>query len=142
MYFCFAADGLVFTLLVGIKERVFDSAIGFYVERADLAQTVFCTVAMFTLYVLSSVLNALGNCAEVYDVRQSVCQKIPRSPEGFPLFNTKTRCFLIVGEGVFGANAGMAYLNSVMDLVFMYKLLSPSYDPIASTCGANNRCWY
>ncbi|NLC15558.1 MAG: ABC transporter ATP-binding protein [Firmicutes bacterium] len=126
MYFCFAADGLVFTLLVGIKERVFDSAIGFYVERADLAQTVFCTVAMFTLYVLSSVLNALGNCcAEVYDVKaiRYMHQKIAEKSGRIPAVQYEDPVFLDRVEKAYsGANAGMAYLNSVMDLVFMYSL--------------------
>jgi len=125
MYFCFAVDGLIFTLLVGIKERVFDSAIGFYVEHTGLAKTVFYIVVMFMFYVLNSVFNALGNYyAEIYDIKaiRYMHGKINEKSRGIRAIQYEDAVFLDkVEKSYSGANAGMAYLNSVMDLVFMYS---------------------
>lgn len=125
MYFCFAVDGFIFTLLVGVKERVFDSAIRFCADGTGLAKTVFYIGVMFMFYVLNSVFKALGNyCAEIYDIKaiRYMHGKINEKSRKIPAIQYEDSNFLDkVEKSYSGANAGMAYLNSVMDLVFMYS---------------------
>jgi len=125
MYLCFVLNGLLFSFIVWAKERVFDSAIAFSSREAGLYEIAIWLSLMFGLYLVNSVFDALGNYyAEVYDLKavRYMHGKINEKSRTIPAIRYEDPEFLDQIEKCYsGANAAMSYLNSVMDLVFMYS---------------------
>ncbi len=125
MYICFVLNGLLFSFIVWAKERVFDSAIGFSLSETGLSEIALWLCLMFGLYLLNSIFDALGNYyAEVYDLKaiRYMHSKINEKSRTIPAIRYEDPEFLDKIEKCYsGANAAMSYLNSVMDLAFMYS---------------------
>lgn len=124
LYGGFALGGVLFGVMVRAKAHLFDAVVDF-TQRGETLYYVLCALALLLgLEFFSAMVSAMTNyLAETYDVDMAhvISKRMNEKLGKLPQVDFETPSKLdLIERAKQGAQYAMGFLNSVMDLVFMY----------------------
>ncbi len=124
LYGGFAISGMLFSLMVYFKANVFDAVVQFTQGDTRLSPILLTLGALFTLEIVIASVNGFANyIAETYDANMAklINGKINDKLGKLPQIDFETPSKLdLIERAKSGGHYAMGFLNSAMDLVFMY----------------------
>lgn len=124
LYGGFAMGGILFGLMVKAKAHLFDSVVGYTAGTKSLDYVLMALCILLAFEVISAIISAFSNyLAETFDVHMAhvISKKMNEKLGKLPQIDFETPAKLdLIERAKKGARHAMGFLNSAMDLVFMY----------------------
>lgn len=124
MYFSFFLNGALFSLIVKVKQVVFDGAVHLIQGEGSFKYMIAILLLLFFVEIIAGLFSHIGNfIGETYDLRasQSLFQDIHKKIAKLPnIYFEDNKVLDSIEKSYSGIGNAMQFMNSIMDLIFMY----------------------
>lgn len=124
IYITFILSGLMYGVIIKVKQLIFDGAVSYANGNKTIRYMLAVLLILFFSEILTIILNYSGNfLGENYDIKatsvlnQEVHMKINRLPN---IYFEDSKLLDSIEKSYEGISTAIAFVNSLMDMVFMY----------------------